>query len=149
RGVSIAGNYRRHDRGINHAKTPEPAHAQSLVNHSILFLAHAAGAYGMIGGGSATADKIKQIIVVIALLSRLNLLNNVARHCRRLKDAAQHLDARHDSFAILRCRQIVWMDCWRLSRIGGIDLHKATALWPQQRAYAGHARERMQFSTNG
>jgi hypothetical protein len=75
--VGIAGNDRRHDRGIDHPQARKATYVQPLIDHGILILAHAAAADGMIGGGTAAADEIKQIIVVIALLPRLDLLGDM------------------------------------------------------------------------
>src|SRR5580658_7547757 len=55
-GVGIAGNDRRHDRGIDHAQTRESAYAQPFIDHGLRILAHAAGADGMIGSRAAAAD---------------------------------------------------------------------------------------------
>jgi hypothetical protein len=42
RRVGIAGNDRRHDRGIGYAQPRKTAHAQPFVDHGLWVLAHAA-----------------------------------------------------------------------------------------------------------
>ena len=79
---------------------------------------------------------------------RLDLLLDVARHRRRLEDAAQRLDAGHDGLAVLLRRQIVRVDRGRLMRIGGLDPYMASSLRPQQRAHAGDAWKRMQLAAD-
>src|SRR5262249_60094820 len=61
----------------------------------------------------------------------------------------QYLGAGDDGLSVLRGREIIGMDRWRLARIGRLDPDIAAALRSQQRADASDARERMQFAADG
>lgn len=75
---------------IEASTTRDPASPRTRRRSSTtaLVLAHAAGANRMVGSRAATADKVEQIVIARALGTRLELLSDVARHCRRLEDMA-------------------------------------------------------------
>src|SRR5499427_9608136 len=101
------------------------------------------------GGGAAATDEIEQLVVALALIAGLDLLGDVARHGWCAEDAPQCLCAGDNGLSVLLGREIIGMDRWRLARISRLDPDITAALWSQQRADAGDARERMQFAADG
>jgi hypothetical protein len=62
RGVGVAADQGRHDRGVDHAQSLDAAHLELGVDHGVWVGAHAAGADRVVDGLGLGADEVDQAV---------------------------------------------------------------------------------------
>src|SRR5579871_2397540 len=137
RRVGVAADERRHDRGIDHAQSFDPAHAQFGINHRVAVDAHLAGADRVIDRVGAAAQHVANLFVGLGAAAD-QILAAHARERRRLKNSFGEAKAFDHGVEVAAIVVEFRIDQRRRRRIGALQGDKAAAFRPQQ---ADMARE--------